>query len=184
MFSPPSQRGGVGEFGKNILWRSEGEGVGYRATGRAEGVSEMNFLDKKLKETCMAQVTASWWFRCWCSWCCWPTSWTTRSRSPTLPPPPPSSSPSSPFSSLPLVPEEVSLEFFTPCSSVADPNPDPPDPHVFGPPGSGSTTASQRYGSGSGSCSGSFYHHAKIVRKTWIPTILWLFLTFYLWKMM
>jgi hypothetical protein len=40
-------------------------------------------------------------------------------------------------------------------SSVPD-----PDPHVFGPPGSGST--SQRYGSGSG----SFYHHAKIVRKT------------------
>jgi hypothetical protein len=49
-------------------------------------------------------------------------------------------------------------------SSVADP--DPPDPHVFGPPGSGST--SQRYGSGSG----SFYHHAEIVRKTLIPTIL------------
>ena len=39
--------------------------------------------------------------------------------------------------------------------SVADP--DPPEPHVFGPPGSG-----------------SFYHHAKIVRKTLIPTILWL----------
>ncbi len=57
------------------------------------------------------------------------------------------------------------------CGSVADPdpNPDPPDPHVFGPPGSGS---------------GSFYHHAKIVRKSLIPTILWLFLTFYLWKMM
>jgi hypothetical protein len=36
-------------------------------------------------------------------------------------------------------------------TSVADP--DPPDPHVFGPIGSGST--SQRYGSGSGSCSGS-----------------------------
>jgi hypothetical protein len=34
-----------------------------------------------------------------------------------------------------------------------------PDPHVIGPPGPGST--SQRYGSGSG----SFYHHAKIVRK-------------------
>jgi hypothetical protein len=53
-------------------------------------------------------------------------------------------------------------------SSVADPDPDTPDPHVFGPPGSGST--SQRNGSGSGSCSGSgsgsFYHHAKIVRKT------------------
>ncbi len=62
--------------------------------------------------------------------------------------------------------------------SVPDPNPDPPDPHVFGPPGSGST--SQRYGSGSG----SFYHHAKILRITLIPTILWLFLTFYLWKMM
>jgi hypothetical protein len=38
-------------------------------------------------------------------------------------------------------------------SSVADPN--PPDPHVFGPPGSG-----------------FFYHKAKIVRKTLIPTIL------------
>jgi hypothetical protein len=50
-------------------------------------------------------------------------------------------------------------------SSVAD-----PDPHVFGPPGSGST--SQRYGSGSCSGSESFNHHAKIVRKTLIPTIL------------
>jgi hypothetical protein len=38
-------------------------------------------------------------------------------------------------------------------SSVSDP--DPPDPHVFGPLGSG-----------------SFYHHAKIGRKTLIPTIL------------
>ncbi len=37
--------------------------------------------------------------------------------------------------------------------SFADP--DPPDPHVFGPPGSG-----------------SFCHHAKIVRKTLIPNIL------------
>jgi hypothetical protein len=69
-----------------------------------------------------------------------------------------------------------------PKSSVADPDPDPPDPRVFGPPGSGST--SQRYGSGSGSCSGSgsgsFFHHAKIVRKTFIPTILRLLLNFYL----
>ncbi len=90
-------------------------------------------------------------------------------------------------------------------SSVADPypDPDPPDPHVFGPSGftrrqccgsgsesgsgstcfgpSGSGSTSQRYGSGSGSCagSGSFYHHAKIVRKTLIPTILLLFLTFF-----
>ncbi len=39
--------------------------------------------------------------------------------------------------------------------SVADPDPDPRDPHVFGPPGSG-----------------SFYHQAKIERKTLIPTIL------------
>ena len=63
--------------------------------------------------------------------------------------------------------------FASVIGSVADPNPDP-DPRVFGPPGSGST--SQRYGSGSGSCSGSgsgsFYHHAKIVRKTLIPPIL------------
>ncbi len=44
-------------------------------------------------------------------------------------------------------------------SSVADPdsNPDPSDPYVFGPPGSGS---------------GSLYHQAKIVRKTLIPTVL------------
>ena len=50
--------------------------------------------------------------------------------------------------------------------SVADPDPNPdPDPRVFGPPGSGS---------------GSFYHHAKIVRKTLISTVLRLFLNFYL----
>ncbi len=65
--------------------------------------------------------------------------------------------------------------YFFPFSSVPD-----PDPHVFGPPGSVSVSTSQRYGSGSG----SFYHHAKIVRKTLIPSVLWLFLTFYLWKMM
>jgi hypothetical protein len=46
------------------------------------------------------------------------------------------------------------------------PDLDPPDPYVFGPPGSVST--SQRYRSGSG----SFYHQAKIVRKTLIPTVL------------
>ena len=44
-------------------------------------------------------------------------------------------------------------------SSVADP--DPPDPHDVGPPGSGSN--SQRYGSRSR----SFHHQAKIVRKPW-----------------
>jgi hypothetical protein len=46
--------------------------------------------------------------------------------------------------------------------SVASPdlNPDPPDPHVFGPPESGSISQSYGFGSGSssGSGSGSFYH--------------------------
>jgi hypothetical protein len=62
-------------------------------------------------------------------------------------------------------------------TSVADPDPDTPDPHVFEPPGSGSI--SQRYGSGSGSISqrygsgsGSFNHQAKIVRKPLISTAL------------
>ncbi len=66
----------------------------------------------------------------------------------------------------------------TPHTSVPDPNtnPYPPDPHVFGPLGSGSGSTSQRYGSGSGS--GSFYHQAKIVRKTLILPVLWLLLDF------
>ncbi len=54
---------------------------------------------------------------------------------------------------------------FLVVSSVADPDSDP-DPHVFGPPGSG--FISQRYGSGYK----SFYHYANVVRKTLIPTIL------------
>jgi hypothetical protein len=45
--------------------------------------------------------------------------------------------------------------------------PDPPDPHVFGPPGSGSI--SQGYGSESS---------RKIGRKTLIPSVLRLFLDF------
>jgi hypothetical protein len=49
------------------------------------------------------------------------------------------------------------------CFSFADPD---PDPYVFGPPGSRSVI--QIYGSG------SFYHQAKILRKTSIPTVLWL----------
>jgi hypothetical protein len=55
-------------------------------------------------------------------------------------------------------------------SSVADPKPDPDlsDPYVSGPPGSRYGSISQRYGSGSG----SFYHQAKIVRKTLIPFVL------------
>ncbi len=59
--------------------------------------------------------------------------------------------------------------------SVADPDPnldpDPPDPLVFGPPGSGSGSISQRYRSGSGSEYRSFFHQVKIVRKTLIPTV-------------
>ena len=54
-------------------------------------------------------------------------------------------------------------------SSVADPN---PDPHVLGLPDLDPISHSYE--------SGSFYHHAKMVRKTLIPTILRLFLTFYL----
>jgi hypothetical protein len=45
-------------------------------------------------------------------------------------------------------------------SGVADPypnpHPDPPDPRVFGPPGSEEGSISQKYGFGFGS--GSFYH--------------------------
>jgi hypothetical protein len=41
------------------------------------------------------------------------------------------------------------------------------DLDVFGPPGSGSISQRYRYGSGSG----SFYHQAKIVRKTLIPNV-------------
>ncbi len=51
-----------------------------------------------------------------------------------------------------------------------------PDPHVFGLPGSG--FISQRFRSGSGS--GSFYHQAKIVRKTLIPTVLRLLFYFFI----
>ncbi len=57
----------------------------------------------------------------------------------------------------------------TPC--VAD-----PDPYVFEPPGSRSGSISLRYGSGSGF--GSFYHQAKIIRKTLIPSALWLLFDF------
>jgi hypothetical protein len=44
-------------------------------------------------------------------------------------------------------------------TSVRDPDPDPEDPHVFGPPG-------------------SFYQQAKIVSKTLIPTVLLLLFDF------
>jgi hypothetical protein len=53
------------------------------------------------------------------------------------------------------------------------PNPDPPDPPVFGPPGSGSIRQA-RYGSGSG----SFYLQAKIVRNTLTSSVFWLLLEF------
>jgi hypothetical protein len=67
-------------------------------------------------------------------------------------------------------------------TSVLDPDPDqtldpdPPDLHVFGPPGSGSFR--QRYGIRIlfwiliRILLSSFYHQAKIIRKTLIPTVL------------
>jgi hypothetical protein len=69
-----------------------------------------------------------------------------------------SSSEAKPDSSVTLgrgSPEEI------PAGSVED-----LDPYVLGPPGSGSI--SRRSGSGSG----SFYHQAKIVGKTLIPTVM------------
>jgi hypothetical protein len=57
-------------------------------------------------------------------------------------------------------------------TSVADPDPDPSDPYVYGPPGSGSGSFSQRYGSG------SFHQQAKIVKKNLIQTVLQLLLDF------
>jgi hypothetical protein len=75
------------------------------------------------------------------------------------------------LSFFPLILSEAILSLiriFSVYIGVADP--DSSDPYVFGPPGSGSGPINQRYGSGSG----SFYHQAKIVRKTLIPTVLWL----------
>jgi hypothetical protein len=84
------------------------------------------------------------------------------------------------FSFLFDVTPGVHVTHFYGTVSVSDlepePDPDPPDPHIFGPRGSGSI--SQRYGSG------SFYHPSiikQIVRKTLIPTVLWILLDFYLW---
>jgi hypothetical protein len=59
-----------------------------------------------------------------------------------------------------------------PVCSVSDPDPDPQDPYVFWPPGSGSI--SQRYESGSE----SFYHQAKIVRKHLFLLFCDIFVTF------
>jgi hypothetical protein len=53
-------------------------------------------------------------------------------------------------------------------SRVVDQDPDPLNPYVFGPPGSGSGSINTRYGSGSG----SFCQQAKTVRKSLIPTVL------------
>ncbi len=44
-----------------------------------------------------------------------------------------------------------------------EPNPDPQDPHVFGPPGSETGSSSQRYRSGSGS--GSFPFLIKVLSE-------------------
>jgi hypothetical protein len=54
---------------------------------------------------------------------------------------------------------DILYNMLTDCSVtvfVSVPDPDPSDPHVFGPPGSGFGSISHRYGSG------SFYQQAKI----------------------
>jgi hypothetical protein len=55
-------------------------------------------------------------------------------------------------------------------TSVADPY--PKDPYDFGPPGSGSGSNSTRYGFGSGSFYNDIGNQAKIIGKTFIPTVL------------
>jgi hypothetical protein len=49
-------------------------------------------------------------------------------------------------------------------------------------PGSGFGSISQRHGSGSRCGSGSFYHQAKKIRKTLIPTALWLLFDFFIFE--
>ncbi len=80
----------------------------------------------------------------------------------------------------------LSLLFLDPGSEIRDPgsvmgkNQDPgsginiqdPQQWFFGPPGSASRSISQIQRSG------SFYHQAKIVRKTWIPTVFLLLFYF------
>jgi hypothetical protein len=63
---------------------------------------------------------------------------------------------------------KISASRVGPSVADPDPSPDPKNPYVFGPSGSASGSISQRYGSESG----SFYHQAKLVRKTLIPTVL------------
>jgi hypothetical protein len=69
----------------------------------------------------------------------------------------------------------LKIESLRSCVADPDPKPDPSDPYVFGPCGSGSRFVSQN-----GSGSRSFYHQTKIVRKTLIPTVLTSFFYFYL----
>jgi hypothetical protein len=54
------------------------------------------------------------------------------------------------------------------------PDPDPPDPHVFGPPGTGSGSISQMFGSGSGSISQMYESGSGFFNM--IPTVLGLLL--------
>jgi hypothetical protein len=77
----------------------------------------------------------------------------------SAPPPPPSLPPRELFKSLHFF---IFLFLWT---LVGD-----PDPYVLRPPGSAS--GSVKYGSVSGSGSGSFHHQAKIVRKTLISSVL------------
>ncbi len=60
-----------------------------------------------------------------------------------------------------------------PCVRTSVPNPDLPDPHVFGLQGSGSGSTSQRYGSGSGSLSKNSKKNLHFYR---FVTSFWLFI--------
>ncbi len=90
-------------------------------------------------------------------------SWTSRTaRSRTRAPLPSQSDAWSLDPPTPTPPSSSRFNFqFMGCGSIPDPDPFPSDPHVFGPPRSG-----------------SFYHQAIIVRKTLIPSVLWLLLDF------
>ncbi len=84
------------------------------------------------------------------------------------------------FNNIMLLRSKSNDEARTVDGNVANPNLDSSDPNVCGPPGSRSGSISERHGAGS--VSGSFYHLAKIVRKTLIPTVLLLLFDFLSFK--
>jgi hypothetical protein len=77
------------------------------------------------------------------------------------------------FHKILYVTELIIMWYWVPYAVSSVPDPNPPDPNVFGPPGSGSI--SQRYGSGSS-------HQVKIVRKSLILTVFDLFWTLHIFE--